>query len=80
MMVRKPPMLPGSIKNISRELKLFALATLAMGIGYSMVEATMNNFLHEKFALSGLHRSCLEFPREIPGLVLYLPEFTWLSG
>ena len=38
---------------MSRELKLFVVASLAMGMAYSIIEATFNNFLNERFALSG---------------------------
>jgi predicted MFS family arabinose efflux permease len=61
------------INNMSRELKLFVVASLAMGIAYSIVDSTFNNFLNERFALTGFQRSFLEFPRELPGfLVLFV--------
>jgi predicted MFS family arabinose efflux permease len=61
------------ITNMSRELKLFVVASLAMGIAYSIVDSTFNNFLNERFALTGFQRSFLEFPRELPGfLVLFV--------
>ena len=55
------------INRMPRELKLFIAATLAIGVASSIVDATFNNFLSERFALSGLQRSVLEFPRELPG-------------
>lgn len=54
----------------SRELRLFALASFAMGMGYSIVDAVFNNFLNERFALTGFQRSLLEFPRELPGFLV----------
>lgn len=54
----------------SRELKLFIGAALAMGMAYSIIESTFNNFLNERFALGGFERSFLEFPRELPGLLV----------
>jgi predicted MFS family arabinose efflux permease len=58
---------------MSRELKLFVVASLAMGIAYSIIDSTFNNFLNERFALTGFQRSFLEFPRELPGfLVLFV--------
>jgi predicted MFS family arabinose efflux permease len=61
------------INNMSRELKLFVVASLAMGIAYSIIDSTFNNFLNERFALTGFQRSFLEFPRELPGfLVLFV--------
>jgi predicted MFS family arabinose efflux permease len=55
--------------QVSRELRLFALASLTMGMAYSIVDSTLNNFLNERFALTGFQRSFLELPRELPGLL-----------
>jgi predicted MFS family arabinose efflux permease len=55
--------------QISRELRLFAAASLLMGMAYSMIDATLNNFLNSRFSLSGFQRSFLELPRELPGLL-----------
>jgi MFS family permease len=66
------------IKQSSRELILFAAAALALGMAFSMVDSTFNNFLNEKFALSGFQRSFLEFPRELPGfLVVFVSAAFW---
>jgi predicted MFS family arabinose efflux permease len=66
------------LARMSRELKLFILASLAMGIAYSVIDATFNNFLNDRFALSGFERSFLEFPREIPGfLVVFISALLW---
>lgn len=54
----------------SRELILFAFAVLFLNTGYSIVDATFNNYLNETFALSGFQRSFLEFPRELPGFLV----------
>ncbi|MCK7482065.1 MAG: hypothetical protein M0C28_36620 [Candidatus Moduliflexus flocculans] len=49
-----------------------------MSMAFSMVDATFNNFLNEKFALSGFQRSFLEFPRELPGfLVVFVSAALW---
>lgn len=65
-------------RQVSRELMLFAVASLALGIGYSMIDSTFNNFLHDKFALTGFQRSFLEFPRELPGfLVVFVSALLW---
>lgn len=62
----------------SRELKLFAVASLIVGMAYSMVDSTFNNFLNDRFALSGFQRSFLEFPRELPGfLVVFVSALLW---
>ena len=61
--------LTARIASASRELKLFIIASFVLGIAYSMVDAVMNNFLNARFALDGLQRSFLEFPRELPGFL-----------
>jgi MFS family permease len=66
------------IKQSSRELILFAIATLALGMAFSIVDATFNNFLNDKFSLTGFQRSFLEFPRELPGfLVVFVSAALW---
>ncbi len=62
----------------SKELKLFIIITLAYGMAASIIDATFNNFLDKRFALSGLERSILEFPRELPGfLVVFVSALLW---
>ncbi|MBN2115972.1 MAG: MFS transporter [Anaerolineales bacterium] len=66
------------IKQSSRELLLFATAALTLGMALSIVGATFNNFLNDRFALSGFERSFLEFPRELPGfLVVFVSAALW---
>jgi predicted MFS family arabinose efflux permease len=66
------------IKQSSRELLLFAAAALALGMAFSMIDSTFNNYLNEKFALTGFQRSFLEFPRELPGfLVVFVAAAMW---
>jgi predicted MFS family arabinose efflux permease len=66
------------IARMSRELKLFAAASLVMGIAYSLINATLNNYLNARFNMSGLQRSLLEFPRELPGLlVVFITAMLW---
>lgn len=66
------------INGMPRELKLFALASLVMGMAYSVMDATFNNFLNASFALSGWERAFLEFPRELPGfLVVFVSAAVW---
>ena len=70
--------LAARVSLISRELKLFVVASFVMGIAYSMVDATLNNFLNDRFALSGFERSFLEVPRELPGfLVVFVSALLW---
>src|SRR5512138_2289045 len=66
------------LANAPRELKLFAAASLVMGMAYSMMDSTFNNFLNERFALTGFQRSFLEFPRELPGLLtVFVTAMLW---
>ena len=66
------------VANASRELKLFAAASLTMGMAYSIIDATFNNFLNDRYALNGFQRSFLEFPRELPGfLVVFVSAALW---
>ena len=61
-----------------RELKLFAYASLAMGVAYSIFDSTFNNFLNERYELNAFQRSFLEFPRELPGvLVVFVSAMLW---
>lgn len=66
------------LAGMSRELKLFAAASFVMGMAYSMVDAIFNNFLNERFPLTGFQRSFLEFPREFPGFsVVFVAALLW---
>ena len=66
------------INHMSRDLKLFAAASLVMGIAFSLYDSTFNNFVNERFALTGLQRSLLELPRELPGfLVVFVSALLW---
>jgi predicted MFS family arabinose efflux permease len=66
------------INGIPRELKLFAAASLMMGVAYNIFDTTFNNFLNERFTLTGFERSFLEAPRELPGLlVVFVTALLW---
>jgi predicted MFS family arabinose efflux permease len=66
------------LKGMPRELKLFFAASLVMGLAYSVMDSTFNNFLSQTFNPNGLDRSFLEFPREIPGfLCLFVSALFW---
>jgi len=63
---------------MSRELKLFTAASLVMGVAFSIYDSTFNNFINERFALTGFQRSFLELPRELPGfLVVFVSALLW---
>ncbi len=57
---------------ISRDFLLFLIAIICFAFGYSLVDTIFNNFLDERFAITSLQRTLLEFPREIPGLITML--------
>lgn len=66
------------IAGIPRELKLFLTASFVLGIAYSLIDATINNFLNTYFSLDGFERSFLELPRELPGfLVVFVSAMLW---
>ena len=58
------------IMRMSRELKLFAAASLVMGAAFSIYDSTFNNFISASFSLSGFQRSLMELPRELPGFLV----------
>ncbi len=61
-----------------RELKLFALASFSLGVGFSIFDSIFNNFLNDKYMITGWQRSFLEFPRELPGfLVVFVSAALW---
>lgn len=66
------------LSSASRELKLFATASFVMGVAYSLFDSIFNNFLNDRFSLGGFQRSFLEFPRELPGmLVVFISALLW---
>ena len=70
--------LTARVARASRELKIFVTASFVMGVGYSIIDSTFNNFLNERFTLTGFQRSFLEFPRELPGfLVVFVSALLW---
>lgn len=58
------------LKSQPRELLLFAVSTLMLGMAFSVMDAIFNNYLDETFSLTGFQRSFLEFPRELPGFLV----------
>jgi predicted MFS family arabinose efflux permease len=67
-----------TFNSFPRELKLFLLASLFMSVAYSVYDSTFNNYLNNRFALTGFQRSFLEFPRELPGLLcVFVTAMFW---
>jgi predicted MFS family arabinose efflux permease len=56
--------------NLPRDFRLFIAATFIFGFSQSIVDSTFNNFLNETFIINNLQRGLLEFPRELPGLLV----------
>jgi predicted MFS family arabinose efflux permease len=54
----------------SRDFYYFFAAVFIFGFSFAIVNAILNNFLNESFALSGFRRGMLEFPREFPGFLV----------
>lgn len=51
---------------------LFLAVGVFLGIGQSVDGATLSNYLKENFHMLVLQRSALEFPRELPGFLVFL--------
>lgn len=60
------------IKGMEKDFLLFLAAGVLMGIGQSIDGSTLNNFLKENFQFNINERSALEFPRELPGFLVFL--------
>ena len=66
------------ISSMSRELKIFVLVSFVLSVSYSLVDSTFNNYLNERFQLTGFQRSFLELPREFPGvMVIFVSAMVW---
>ncbi|MDF2633993.1 MAG: major facilitator superfamily 1 [Pelosinus sp.] len=60
------------LRETDRNYLLFLLASIFLGIGQSVDGATLTNYLKENFQMLIVQRSALEFPRELPGLLVVL--------
>lgn len=58
------------LRDTDRNYLIFLLASVFLGIGQSVDGATLTNYLKENFQMLILQRSALEFPRELPGLLV----------
>jgi predicted MFS family arabinose efflux permease len=58
------------IRQIPRELLIFAAAVFLLGIGTNIYDSVFNNFLDERYMITPFQRSFLEFPRELPGFLV----------
>jgi predicted MFS family arabinose efflux permease len=56
--------------NLPRDLILFTMAICAAAFAQSIVDATFNNYLDTTFTIGERERGFIEFPRELPGLLV----------
>ena len=62
----------GVVRGAEKDFCLFLIAGVFLGIAQSVDGSTLTNYLKEHFGMMILQRSALEFPREIPGLLVFL--------
>jgi predicted MFS family arabinose efflux permease len=60
----------GVVKGAEKDFYLFLIVGIFLGIAQSVDGSTITNYLKEHFGMMILHRSALEFPRELPGLIV----------
>ena len=58
------------VKGRERDFLLFLVAGAFIGIAVSVDGSTLTNYLKERVGMVILQRSALEFPRELPGLLV----------
>lgn len=74
--------------QMDRQLRLFLVGMLLLGVAAGVFEPTFNNYISDTFNISAGKRGVLEFPRELPGFlttfligaVFFLPETLIASG
>ncbi len=72
----------GIVQGVERDFLLFLMSGVFLGITQSVDGSTLTNYLKEHFGMMIIHRSALEFPRELPGLlvVLVIGALSFLGG
>jgi predicted MFS family arabinose efflux permease len=50
----------------------FLLCMVIFGVSLGLYSGVLNNYLHEVLGISRLERGIVEFPRELPGLLLFI--------
>ena len=66
----RPTHVLSAITQAPRDLLLFTMAICAAAFAQSLVDATFNNYLDTTFAITETERGFIEFPRELPGLLV----------
>ena len=59
---------------LKRQMILYLCAVVAIAIAVGVHDSTFNNYLSETFHLSADARGWLEFPRELPGMLVMFME------
>jgi MFS family permease len=72
----------GVVRGAERDFLLFLISGIFLGVAQSVDGSTLTNYLKEHFGMLIIHRSALEFPRELPGLlvVLVIGALSFLGG
>ncbi len=58
-------------RSISGDFRSMLLATLFFGAAGGVIASTLNNYLSDVHAFDAGHRGWLEFPRELPGFIIF---------
>ena len=58
------------IRTADRQLMLFLLGTVGVGLSMGLAEISFNNFLSDTYNMDAMSRGELEFPRELPGFLV----------
>lgn len=67
--------------EVNSDFILFLVSGMFLGISQSVDTSTFNNFLRENYHMLITQRSALEFPRELPGFLVFLfMGFLYLLG
>jgi predicted MFS family arabinose efflux permease len=61
-----------SILKTDRDFKLFIIAGFFIGIATGINSTVFNNYLSDSYSLSASARGFMEFPRELPGMLIML--------
>jgi predicted MFS family arabinose efflux permease len=72
----------GVLQGAERDYLLFLISGIFLGISQSVDSSTLNNYLKDHFQMLIIQRTALEFPRELPGLlvVLTIGALSFLGG
>jgi hypothetical protein len=62
----------GVVQGMERDYRLFLVSGIFLGIAQSVDSSTLANYLKEHFGMLIMQRTALEFPRELPGLLVVL--------